>query len=260
VLERALEQWREAAFPAPPEEIEAVEPARPIPANLIEFPRELVATRKMRPRLAEGPFAGLPATGEQLSIFEVDPAMISTQAGPEPAAAGSTGASWAAAGWSAIELDAEPLPDPQPEATVTGQAAPSLQLAPLNLRLMAVVVDAALVAVVCLAAAIPAARHLVVLPGIRAVEIGAIALFAAVAALYQVFFFTLATATPGMRFAGLGLSTFSGQDPTRAERYKRLTALLLSVLPVGIGVAWSIFDEDHLCWHDRLSLTYLRRM
>jgi len=30
------------------------------------------------------------------------------------------------------------------------------------------------------------------------------------------------------------------------------------VLPVAIGVAWAIFDEDHLCWHDRLSLTYMR--
>ena len=62
-----------------------------------------------------------------------------------------------------------------------------------------------------------------------------------------------------MRFAGLCLSNFSGQLPTRAERCTRLTALLLSVLPVGIGIAWAIFDEDHLCWHDRLSLTYMRR-
>jgi uncharacterized RDD family membrane protein YckC len=36
-------------------------------------------------------------------------------------------------------------------------------------------------------------------------------------------------------------------------------ALILSLLPVGLGVAWAIFDEDHLTWHDRLSGTYLRR-
>jgi len=26
-----------------------------------------------------------------------------------------------------------------------------------------------------------------------------------------------------------------------------------------LGVAWALFDEDHLCWHDRLSRTYLRK-
>ena len=33
-----------------------VEPVQHLPANLIEFPRELVATRKARPRLAGGCF------------------------------------------------------------------------------------------------------------------------------------------------------------------------------------------------------------
>ena len=32
---------------------EAVEAAQPIPANLIEFPREIIATRRMRPRITE---------------------------------------------------------------------------------------------------------------------------------------------------------------------------------------------------------------
>ena len=31
--------------------IESVEPAQPIHANLIQFPREMVATRRMRPRI-----------------------------------------------------------------------------------------------------------------------------------------------------------------------------------------------------------------
>jgi hypothetical protein len=39
----------------------------------------------------------------------------------------------------------------------------------------------------------------------------------------------------------------------------RLLALVLSLLPVGLGVAWSIFDENHLSWHDRLSRTYLKK-
>ena len=46
-----------AGLPAMPTMIFAVEPAQPIYANLIQFPREMVATRKVRPRLAEGPLA-----------------------------------------------------------------------------------------------------------------------------------------------------------------------------------------------------------
>ena len=53
------------------EEIEA----QPIPANLIEFPREIIATRRMRPRLGDGPGEADP---QQLSIFEVDPNTVST--------------------------------------------------------------------------------------------------------------------------------------------------------------------------------------
>ena len=35
------------------ETYEAVEAAQPIAANLIEFPREIIATRRMRPRITE---------------------------------------------------------------------------------------------------------------------------------------------------------------------------------------------------------------
>ena len=45
-------------------------------ANLIQFPRELVATRKMRPRRAEGAAGSETDEEGQLSIFEVDPAMV----------------------------------------------------------------------------------------------------------------------------------------------------------------------------------------
>jgi hypothetical protein len=68
------------------EAIEPVEPDLPIHANLIEFPRELVATRKIRPRLAEGASADADAE-RQLSIFEVDPGTISTE--PEAASSAS---------------------------------------------------------------------------------------------------------------------------------------------------------------------------
>jgi hypothetical protein len=62
-----------------------------------------------------------------------------------------------------------------------------------------------------------------------------------------------------MKYARISLCTFDDEKPTRAQMRSRLGALLLSVAPIGLGVAWAIFDEDHLSWHDRLSRTYLRR-
>jgi uncharacterized RDD family membrane protein YckC len=82
---------------------------------------------------------------------------------------------------------------------------------------------------------------------------------AVIAVIYHALFFTLAEGTPGMKYAGVSLCTFDDELPTRAQLRGRLAALLLSVLPVGLGLAWAIFDEEHLTWHDRLSRTYLRR-
>ena len=51
-------------------------PAQPLPVNLIEFPRELVAARRARPRLEEGPLReGLDDADGQppLRIFEAEP-------------------------------------------------------------------------------------------------------------------------------------------------------------------------------------------
>ena len=62
-----------------------------------------------------------------------------------------------------------------------------------------------------------------------------------------------------MKYARISLCTFDDETPTRAQMRNRLGALLLSALPVGLGLAWAIFDEDHLSWHDRLSRTYQRR-
>ena len=51
-----------------------VEPTVPLPAKLIEFPRELIAPRKARPRLAEGPLQAVASVSggdpaSQLRIF-----------------------------------------------------------------------------------------------------------------------------------------------------------------------------------------------
>jgi uncharacterized RDD family membrane protein YckC len=255
--------WEPAQDALGGEAIEPVEPAQPIHANLIEFPREIVASRRVRPRLAEGPLA---ATGEhqgQLSIFEVDPGAISTLSAPLDPMAEHADAEWPGSAlpgpeWSGIKLDAEPIEDAEAE-TEPAKAAPALELAAMSRRLLAAVVDGTLIAGVFLAVALMAAAYMKDLPGIREIEMGAAAALLVIAALYHAFFLTLAEATPGMKYAHISLCTFDGHSPTLAQRCGRLGALLLSVAPVGLGVAWVIFDEDHLSWHDRLSRTYLRK-
>jgi uncharacterized RDD family membrane protein YckC len=160
--------------------------------------------------------------------------------------------------WSGIELDAEPIEEAEAE-TEPAKAAPALELAAMSRRLLAAVVDGTLIVGVFLAVALMAAANMKELPGIKEIEMGAAAALLVIGALYYAFFLTLAEATPGMRYAYISLCTFNGQSPSRAQRCGRLGALLLSVATLGLGLAWVIFDEDHLSWHDRLSRTYLRR-
>ena len=246
---------------------ETADTAQPIHANLIEFPRELVATRKVRPRRAEGPYAAMAEQGGQLSIFEVDPGAFTMEAAQTSVLEEAAAPAWKGPEWSGIKLDAQPerarqtvveaeMLEDLPEPVFL---APDLELAPLSRRAMAAVVNGSLIVGAYLASALVAASNMKVLPGLKQMEVGSAIGVMAVGALYLTLSYVLGKGTPGMRYAGLSLCTFDGQSPTRAQRCVRLVAILLSVLPAGLGVLWAIFDEDHLSWHDRLSATYLRR-
>jgi uncharacterized RDD family membrane protein YckC len=256
----AEETWIPDMYPqdAPVgEDYHVVEPAPPSHANLIEFPRELVATRKVRPRRAEGQCAVALPSG-QLSIFEVDPGSISTEPEAPAVVSAAVAPEWHGPEWSGIELDAEPIAERVAETAVP-VGAPSLELAPFGLRCMAALVDGALIAGAFLAAAAAVAGHVKAVPPMKEVELISALALTAIAILYHALFFTLAEGTPGMKYAGVSLCTFDDESPSRKQMRSRLAALLLSLLPVGLGVAWAIFDEEHLTWHDRLSRTYLRR-
>ena len=95
-------------------------------------------------------------------------------------------------------------------------------------------------------------------PSTRIAAIGAVLAFVLVGLLYHAFFLMLGEDTLGMRQAGISLCTFDNRIPSHAELRRRLGALLLSLVPLGLGVAWVLFDEEHLSWHDRLSNTYPR--
>jgi uncharacterized RDD family membrane protein YckC len=230
-------------------------------ANLIEFPRELVATRKLRPRLADGPYAAIPEPGTQLSIFEVDPGGISMESEAETAAGGAMPGRQGPE-WTGIELAAQPVEQPRkrPARVAAAVAAErELEPAPMNRRLMAAVVDGALIAGAFLASAAAAMYTLKELPETGDIELGAAAALLLASVLYQVLFLALGEATPGMHYARIALRTLDDEKPTRARRCGRLGALALSLAPVGLGFAWALFDAQHLSWHDRLSGCYLRK-
>ncbi|HET6170875.1 MAG TPA: RDD family protein [Terracidiphilus sp.] len=231
--------------------------ADPGHANLIEFPRELVATRKMRPRLAEP----TPAPQSQLSIFEVDPGSVST----EPAAAETVAPvpswserEWSGPEWSGIELGEHPMVEDRPQVE-PARPAQQVHLAPLGYRLMAAVVDGCLILGAFFSSAMFLATHMQSMPAPRSAEAMVVAGLLIVGFVYHALFFAMAVSTPGMRYAGIALSTFEDDSPTRAQLRHRLGAMALSLLPVGLGFAWSLFDDDHLSWHDRISQTYLRK-
>ena len=232
---------------------EAVEAAQPIPANLIEFPREIVATRRLRPRITEA----LPDSTEpqQLSIFEVDPNTVSIE--PMAATAATVAEpTWIGSSWQQIKLDEQP--QPLPDYYAIQPDAPKLYQAPFGRRMMATMVDAALILSLVWGMAYLVASRFDHLPSIRISEICGVIVTMGFAALYEWFFLTFAKVTPGMRYAQLSLCTFDEQVPTSAQMKGRMKAMLISVLPVGLGMLWSIFDEDQMSWHDRLSKTYLR--
>jgi uncharacterized RDD family membrane protein YckC len=233
-----------------------------IPANLIEFPRQLVAPRKARPRLAEGPLredADQAPASAQLRIFEVEADQISTtpiveSSSPE---------------WSSILLAAHPVAAPVETAEAPFLAELPPQTAPLNLRLMAAIVDNCIVTAALLLFIAAFAVTVGKLSGgpshvatpqisLQIAGIAAAATWVVFTLLYQLLFFTFSEATPGMRYARIGLCTFSDDNPTRSAMRRRILAVILSACPLGIGFLWAWLDDDGLGWHDRISRMYQR--
>ncbi|HET6208309.1 MAG TPA: RDD family protein [Terracidiphilus sp.] len=252
-FELAAEDWWEPAegvedLRSKPIEFDQDEHAH---ANLIQFPRELVAKRKMRPRLAEGQ----PTEAEgQLSIFEVDPASVSTQVEVVATDPDSHASIWNRSEWSGMKLDAQPFAE-----SGTERASVPLPVAPVGVRLMAGVVDCALILAGFVSLGFAVAHNFQHPPTGKPAEVLGFVSLIMVGLLYYAFFFSLRVSTPGMKYAGIGLCTFDDQVPTRIQLRRRLGAMVLSMIPVGLGIVWSIFDEDHMSWHDRYSQTYLRK-
>jgi len=223
---------------------------QPIPANIIEFPRQLVAPRKVRPRLAEGPLRDESEPEAQLRIFEVEAEQISMEAAVAVEAAPE---------WQSLQLGA--APNENSAATMPIEFAIEPQTAALHLRMMSALVDGCLVMAAFVGFACVATR--VAGPELRALPLPLMG--ASVAAtltvmflIYQMLFFTLAESTPGMRYARIGLCTFGDSNPTRKAMRRRVWAMLMAASPLGLGVIWMALDGEGLGWHDRMTRMYPR--
>jgi uncharacterized RDD family membrane protein YckC len=51
--------------------------------------------------------------------------------------------------------------------------------------------------------------------------------------------------------------SFDGGIPTSRQMAWRSFGYLISAGTCFLGFAWALWDEDQLCWHDRISQTYL---
>mgnify|MGYP005815201391 CR=1 FL=1 len=78
-------------------------------------------------------------------------------------------------------------------------------------------------------------------------------------AIYEYLFLVHAAGTPGMRLARVRVRTFDGMPARRSIRRWRAIAMVVSGLALGMGFFWAAIDEYGLCWHDRITRTFLRR-
>ncbi len=76
-------------------------------------------------------------------------------------------------------------------------------------------------------------------------------------AVYHYLFLVHSATTPGMKIARLRLATFNAKPTTRQIRRTRALGIVLSFVSAGMGFGWALVDEDTLCWHDRISRTFL---
>jgi uncharacterized RDD family membrane protein YckC len=132
-----------------------------------------------------------------------------------------------------------------------------LQAAPMSMRLLAGAIDSLLVVSACAVFAYIFFRITSIMPPLQqAVGISMI-LTGVFWSAYQYLLLVYTGTTPGLKLAQLQLSRFDGTAVPRKTRRWRVLASMLSGLSLALGYAWCFLDEDRLCWHDRITRTYM---
>jgi uncharacterized RDD family membrane protein YckC len=132
-----------------------------------------------------------------------------------------------------------------------------LQSAPLARRILAAAIDGSIISMACVLFGFIFWKMTAIQP--PRIQILGIAAGLAVVlwAAYQYLLVVHSGSTPGLRLARLELARFDGSPAGRRLRRWRVLASFLSAASLGMGYAWVFLDEDSLCWHDRITQTYL---
>ena len=215
----------------------------PAPVQQPEPPVLLQPTTESTARVLEFPRPGmLPFNRDELAEPVERPRIVEApELLPPPPALGGI----------LIEPAEEPAPERQPGLDMP------LQTAPLSRRAWAAGIDGVAIAVALMIFGYIFLRFNASLPALQP----AAAITAGLAAIlwfaYQSAFVIFCGTTPGLRAMRLKIARFDGASPSRSLRRWRMLASLLSFVSLGLGYAWCFFDEDQLCWHDRITKTHL---
>lgn len=197
-------------------------------ARILEFPRSAAAPAPVLDELAE-PVMDRPR------ILEVPDLVL-----PPPALGGIL-----------IEPVEEPAKERRP-----GFELP-LQGAPMSRRLLAGAIDSLLVITAFAIFAYIFWKVTSIVPALSQAAGVSVCLIALFWAAYQYLLLVQTGTTAGLKLARLRLSRFDGAAVPRRIRRWRVLASILSGLSLALGYAWCFMDEDQLCWHDRITRTYM---
>jgi uncharacterized RDD family membrane protein YckC len=149
----------------------------------------------------------------------------------------------------------------EPVAAVENERIPGLdvplQSSSFSRRLLAEMVDVAVVTIALAAFAYIFFRINRAVPPWRIAAESAVAVLAVLWPAYQYAFLVFSKITPGLWLAKLEVTRFDGARASRSLRRWRVLASLLSCASLGLGYAWCFLDEDRLSWHDRITRTHL---
>jgi uncharacterized RDD family membrane protein YckC len=154
---------------------------------------------------------------------------------------------------SAIEI----APEEAPQTSLIDSQIP-VRPAPLGARCYSAAVDAAIILVAAGVFAVCGALVAGAFPVNKALMASGAASLALLVTIYYVLSLCFGNGTPGMQASGLCVLTFPGATPSRATMCCRALTTVLSAASLGMGFGWALIDEDQLCWHDRITHTYLK--
>ena len=118
-----------------------------------------------------------------------------------------------------------------------------------------------IVAILCTGVFIISADYfsgIVILDGVSRIEFAG--LFLLIYLSYSIYFLATSGQTVGMMITDLRVIGVEGIRPSISQLFSRCLGYFLSVLVLGAGLFWSLFDRQNMCFHDRFSNTSVRRL